>query len=358
MNGIFKPLVLGCVFAILIVAGWRVVVTGTLSSLVRLSSFTHPWSPSPTPKLYPLRKYAMDELVKRTPVGSDFSIQKLSDMAEFEAPSEQTFIERTFSFETDGRRVSGRLSAPSVSGTYPVIIMIRGYVDQESYETGIGTARTANYFAEQGYVTLAPDFLGYGASDESLGGLEDRFLTYTTVMDLISLMPNLNAVFEASDIAQTKVDPEQIGIWAHSNGGQIAMTVLATVGADYPTVLWAPVSKAFPYSVLYYSDEAPDEGKALRKLIADFELDYDINKYSFTQYLDRIKAPIRIHQGTADESIPVSWTNLITTKLQDANVDVETFYYDGEDHNFNQGSWERAAGASEEFYRTKLRMDN
>ena len=36
-------------------------------------------------------------------------------------------------------------------------------------------------------------------------------------------------------------------------------------------ILWAPVSKPFPYNILYYTDEAEDRGKWLRGEIAKFE---------------------------------------------------------------------------------------
>ena len=81
---------------------------------------------------------------------------------------------------------------------------------------------------------------------------EERFQTYTTAMNLL-------AGIEKWERAG------KIGIWGHSNGGQIALTVLEISQKEYPTVLWAPVSKPFPYSILYYTDEAEDRGKALRK---------------------------------------------------------------------------------------------
>ena len=42
------------------------------------------------------------------------------------------------------------------------------------------------YLSENGYITLAPDFLGYGGSDiESSNIFEARFQTYTTVLTLL-----------------------------------------------------------------------------------------------------------------------------------------------------------------------------
>ncbi|MBI4034925.1 MAG: hypothetical protein HY381_00825, partial [Candidatus Chisholmbacteria bacterium] len=42
----------------------------------------------------------------------------------------------------EGKRVSGQINVPSgnpPAGGWPVVIMLRGYVDKEVYETGLGT---------------------------------------------------------------------------------------------------------------------------------------------------------------------------------------------------------------------------
>ena len=122
------------------------------------------------------------------------------------------------------------------------------------------------------------------------------------------------------------------------------MTVLEISGKEYPTVLWAPVSKPFPYSILYYTDEAEDRGKALRKKLAEFERDYDVELYSLTNYLDSIKAPIQIHQGTLDGSVPIKWTDELVKQLK-----VDYLIYSGADHNL-VGGWSQAVQKSIDFW--------
>jgi dipeptidyl aminopeptidase/acylaminoacyl peptidase len=124
-------------------------------------------------------------------------------------------------------------------------------------------------------------------------------------------------------------DPAKVGIWGHSNGGQIALTILEILGRPLPATLWVPVSKPFPYSILYYTDEADDHGKLLRKRLADFEKDYDTELYSLTNYVDRITGPVQLHQGTSDESVPKSWSDELASGIPDINY----FTYPGADHN-------------------------
>lgn len=342
-----KPLI-GGVVAALIVA--------TAIVLLRPQLMTTPLlklGPTPTPTVAPLLKYRISELENRTPAAGHIAIASKKEEDEVQEPP---YRSRLFTFTSDGRRISGRLTLPAEPGTYPLIVMVRGYVPREIYYTGIGSERSANYLAEQGYITLAPDFLGYGESDPGpADGLEDRFATYTTLMDLLSTTDSLQGALDEAGLESTAVDLLRTGIWAHSNGGQIVLTVLAATKRPIPTVLWAPVSKPFPYSVLYYSDESEDDGYGLRRLIADFEDTYRAKDYSFTNYLDNIKAPIRIHQGTVDESIPVAWTQLITEKLTAAGVDVSTTYHDGENHNFTLGKWEETIAATDEFFQESFK---
>lgn len=235
----------------------------------------------------------------------------------------------------EGKRVSGQINVPKGEGPFPVVIMLRGYVDKEVYQTGIGTRKTAAVLVQNGFMTLAPDFLGYGESDpESNDILEARFEKIVTAMYL------LHAVCQ---LPQPKADCDKLFLWGHSNGGQIALSILAITGQAIPTSLWAPVSKPFPYSILYYSDDLSDRGKMIRKAVADFETDYNADDYSVTNYYTLIKAPLQIHQGTADESVPKSWSDQLVADLKQIMIDVTYNVYTGADHNMNP-AWNTVVG--------------
>jgi dipeptidyl aminopeptidase/acylaminoacyl peptidase len=97
--------------------------------------------------------------------------------------------------------------------------------------------------------------------------------------------------------------------------------------------LWAPVSKPFPYNILYYTDEADDQGKWLRGEIAKFEADYDVFKYSIDRHLDWIQIPLVIHQGTADDAVPVTWSRELGERLKEQGKSYTYYEYPGADHN-------------------------
>lgn len=292
----------------------------------------------------PLQKYSFESLKQRQGKSSEIYIQQVLE--------EKDIKSYLVSFKTDGKKVSGFLNTPTKPGIYPVIVMLRGYVDKKIYETGVGTKRAGEVYAKNGFVTIAPDFLGYGKSDyPSTDSLEERFQTYTTALDLLASIGNLNKTLEATNSGRIKVDPERVGIWGHSNGGHIALSVLSIVGKSYPTVLWNPVSKPFPYSVLFYTDEFDDNGKSLRKVISEFEEIYDIEKFSSVNYYSWIQSPIQIHQGANDEAVPYWWSGQLKENLKNLKKEVTYFVYPNSDHNLMPGGWQTAVEKSILFYR-------
>ncbi len=294
----------------------------------------------------PLEKYTFENLRKTKFTPSEIVLGR---------PIEETeeFISQMFYFNDNGKKVSGVLNVPVQEGDYPVIIMFRGFVPKEIYVSGVGTMRAAEVFAQNGFITLAPDFLGYGESDNpSAEPIEERFQTYTTTLSLFSSLVNLDKALDASYSATIKSDIEKIGIWGHSNGGQIALSALGITGKNYPAVLWAPVSKPFPYSILYFTDEFDDRGKALRKVVARFEEDYDVELYSPDNFYKLINAPLQIHQGVEDDAVPLRWSNELIEKLEELEKDVEYFVYNNADHNLIPDGWNTAVFRAISFYKS------
>lgn len=311
-------------------------------------------SPTPTPIPTPLSVYTFENLKSATfsavPIRLGRVIQEsdesISQMFYFTfAPNPTT---------SDTKTVSGLANIPKKTGAYPVIVMLRGYVPPGRFTSGTGTQPSAAVFVRNGFITLAPDFLGFGESDpKALDQFESRFQTYTTTLSLFAGLSRLNTTLEASYSGEIRADTTKIGVWGHSNGGHIALSTLAISGAPYPTVLWAPVSTSFPYSNLVYTDEDDDQGKAYRKDLALFEEAYDTDSFSPPTYFDWITAPLQIHQGTNDIEVPYWWSDELAKTLTDKGVEVEYHKYPGADHNLRP-AWNEVVDKSLEFYRLTL----
>lgn len=268
----------------------------------------------------------------------------------------------TFSpnFSNEQKTTTGQINIPKENYNYSIILMFRGYIDQKLYTTGTGTRPAASYFAKNGFVTIAPDFLGYASSDSESGNIfETRFQTYVTAISLLKTLEQAKNNNKPIDLGSTISDStylvtlltsyKSMNLWAHSNGGQIALTTLAVTESVYPTTLWAPVTKPFPYSVLYYTDESQDGGKFIRKELAFFEEQYNVDLYSFTNYLDKIKSPLQFHQGLGDDAIPVGWTDDIVTKLRKLDREVTYWKYPSADHNMRP-DWDTVVQRDVDFF--------
>lgn len=327
------------VFIIVIIESVYILNNGFLSNVKKI--------PQPTPLLaytFTNLKKTKFPLTKITfgPVVSE-NADSLSRMFYFSVPKTPN------SRETE--KVSGLCNIPKKPGNYPVIIMFRGFVPDNIYKPGVGTQPAASVFVKNGFITLAPDFLGFGQSaSPSPDSFENRFQTYTTALTLLSSLPTLNDGLDEIYSGSITADLGKIGIWGHSNGGHIAIATLEISGVTYPTVLWAPVSASFPYSILYYTDESDDQGKALRRVLAGFEQLYDTDQFSPPNYYTWIKAPLEINQGTSDQEVPVWWSDDLTAKLKKDNIDVTYFTYPGADHNLLPSGWSDAVSNSIDFY--------
>lgn len=287
----------------------------------------------------PLEKYTFKNLQKQKFGGSRIELDKVID-------DEKLFTSHLFSLTTDNKKVSGVANVPKRDGKLPVVVMLRGFAEKENYTPGTGTKNSSRAFARNGFITLAPDFLGYGESaSPSADVFEERLQKYTTTLDLLASISSL-----------PQADPDRVGIWGHSNGGQIALSVLEITGRAYPTVLWAPVSKPFPYSILYYTDEYDDRGKLLRKALARFEKDYDVEKYDPTLFYKWINSEIliQLHQGGADDAVPREWSDTLYNQLTELKLEVDYYTYPAEDHNFTQGSWQTVINRNVIFFKNNL----
>jgi len=242
------------------------------------------------------------------------------------------------------KTVTGLINIPNDQEKHPIALMIRGYVNQETYTIGEGTKRDGEFLANNGYITIAPDFLGYAGSDSEASNIfESRFQTYTTVESIINSFDSIESW-----------DNKNIFVWGHSNGGQIALTLLEITRKDLPTVLWAPVSKPFPYSVLYYTDESDDNGKFIRSQLANFENLYDADLYSLTNYFDYITAPIQLNHGTADDAVPKEWSDNLAKVLKSKDLDTTYYTYPGANHNLSPG-WDTAIQRTLSFFNSHLK---
>lgn len=368
---VFSLITVGLVMFVLGAAGmWA--INRSASTIELISPLVGKGTETPPPNPYP--KYSFSQLEQRQFTPGAIRIESLID-------SQPTYASFLVSWdvpdlETGTRsKVTGQLNIPQGNGPFPVIVMLRGYAEKEIYSTGLGTRNAAAVLARSGYITIAPDFMGYGGSDpESNDILLARFSRPLTVLQLLrnldtlslerpsdpgssTLTSSSSAIRYAPDFTTARLfDTQHIGMWGHSNGGQIALSVLEISNRAIPTTLWAPVSMPFPFSVLYYTDESPDGGKYLRKQLAHFEftLGNDPDEFSVLHQPERILGPIQIHQGGTDDAVPMEWSQHLLDTLDEATVEATLFKYPAADHNL-QPNWDEVVQRDLVFFEKSLR---
>lgn len=286
------------------------------------------------------------EMVRKEMPYDKYSFERLAQRGGIASPIEVSG--NNFFYKSEGRRISGEINYPvtTASNKMPVIVMARGYVDKENYKTGVGTHNAAVVYAKSGYITLAPDFSGYGESDpEDETALGARLIKPVEILDLIASLKTL-----------PQADLTQVYLWGHSNGGQIMLSVSEVTGMRplegvtlKGLTLWAPVSKPFPYNILYYTDEADDQGKWLRGEIAKFERDYDVFLYSIDHYLDKVTLPIQLHQGSSDDAVPKKWSDELSKSLEEKEKQINYYVYPGADHNMKP-NWNTVVSRDVEWF--------
>ncbi len=296
----------------------------------------------PEVRVLPYEKYSIENLTKRSYKPVKIEYGPIIEKAEWGES-------RMFYYVSEGRRISGIYNEPKFTHMpRGKVVMARGYVEKDVYKSGMGTRNVAIYFAKNGYETYAPDFSGYGESDkEDENALGARLVKPVEILDLIASMSTVRPIY----------------LWGHSNGGQIMLTVAEVLGKTkvgmgdegggvwgvQGLTLWAPVSKPFPYNILYYTDDASDSGKWLRGEIANFEKDYDVFKYSIDRYISAINMPLQIHQGGLDEAVPKKWSDDLVKALREEEKEVKYFTYPASDHNMKP-TWDSVVARDLEFF--------
>ncbi len=313
----------------------------------------------PEPK--PLLEYTIPTLRQRQYSASHLTLEKVLTAA-------PNYTSYTFAFNTLGKRMTGVINVPTVAppASTSAIVMLRGYVPPANYQPGVGTKNAAAVLATEGYITVAPDFFGYGESDPEFSDpWLSRFSKPVEVIELLKTLTGEPVVIPTGleDQPPTAITGpirmNQIGLWGHSNGGQIALSVLEILGSSIPTTIWAPVTAPFPYSILFFSDEELDEGKSARWELAKFEKIYDVFDFTVTQHLDLLQAPLLIHHGIADDTAPVAWSDEFVARLKAENerrsasqlplIDYQYFRYPGADHNLQPG-WDTVVSRDLKFF--------
>jgi len=225
--------------------------------------------------------------------------------------------------------ITGVMHIPYGEGPFPVVILNHGYIPPERYWSGADTWRAADYLASRGYLTIAPDYRGWGGSDSG-----PSFFRTGLLIDVVNLVSSLPSVSQA--------DHRQLGMWGHSLGGGLTTKAITIDQRIKAAVLYGPISGDDGENMRRWPDWRrvdPQDPLWLpyRQAVRDQAF---LQRTSPINYFDLVTAPVQIHQGTADDTTPPRWAEAIRDALLAAGKEVEYYAYEGQGHAFQGESWE------------------
>lgn len=264
---------------------------------------------------------SLQALMNQTFDGRDLQLGAV--LAENEA-----YTRYTITYRSGELRISGIMNIPKGPGPFPVLILNHGHIDTAVYTNGRGLKREQDWLARHGYAVLHTDYRNHAFSDDDdenemkfrLGYAEDA----------------INAVLAVRAAKLPTLDPSRIGMLGHSMGGGVTLnTLVIQPELVDAAVLFAPVSVDARLNYERWTTRRPERAQAMRERYGSPEENPEFwDGISASTYLSRVQTPVLIHHGTADESVPLAWSEDLTTRLQAASKDVTFHTYPGEPHEF------------------------
>jgi len=226
---------------------------------------------------------------------------------------------------------------------FPLLVLNHGYIDPEIYTNGRGLRREQDYLARRGYVVMHIDYRNHAESDKDPQNDLELRLGYAE--------DAINAVLAVKNSGLDFIDAEKVGMLGHSMGGGVTLNAMVIrpeiVSA---AVLFAPVSGDQRKNFDEWVRERTDLAAMILDHYGTFDEDPEFwDNASAKSFYDRFTAPVQIHHGTEDESVPLAWSEELQADLQTAGRDSALYVYDGEPHEFI-GDWPLVMQRTVEFF--------
>jgi dipeptidyl aminopeptidase/acylaminoacyl peptidase len=254
------------------------------------------------------------------------------------------------SYKSDDLKIYGLLTIPhSLKPTngFPTIVFLHGYINPKQYITTQDYVASQDGLAQNNFITFKPDLRGHGQSE---GTADGAHFSPSYVID------TLNAISALKTYSQT--DPTKIGVWGHSNGGEIALRAMVISKDIKASVLWAGVVGSFQDMLETYNHKIPFMKRSTPDLIIQYGIP-SVNPDFWEliepyNYLSNISAPTQLHHGTADEQVPIELSQSLASALKESGKFVELYEYHNANHNFTGNSFGLALQRSVTFFKKNL----
>jgi len=294
-----------------------------------LPSLTPTITPTSTPTPHPMSILAQRQ---RSYPGSEIVIEETLE------PGDN--YNRYYAYYlSEGLKIYALLTVPEGDpppGGWPAIVFNHGYIPPDVYVT---TERYINYvdqLARHGYIVFRIDYRGHDRSEGEARGAYG-YPDYST--DVLNALASLKAY--------PLVDPGRIGMWGHSMGGFLTLRAMVISPDVKAGVIWAGVVASYPDMLSRWRrSDGPTptpNPSATRRWRSSWVEQYGTpeenpqfwTSISANSYLSDLSGPIQLHHGTADESVPLEFSESLYQQLQEAGKTAELYTYPGDNHNIS-----------------------
>jgi dipeptidyl aminopeptidase/acylaminoacyl peptidase len=241
-------------------------------------------------------------------------------------------------YESEGLRIYGLLTIPDgemPATGWPAIVFNHGYIPPDVYRTTERYIAYVDNLARSGYIVYRIDYRGHDRSDGEASG------AYGSPGYLVDVM---NAVSALQAFPQA--DPQRIGMWGHSMGGYLTLRAMVISPAIKAGVIWAGVVASYPDMISRWrrgSGPTPTPPATSRRWrdawMAEFGSPEQNPQFwaaiSANSYLADVSGPLQLHHGTADEDVPMEFSETLAVQLQAAGKMYEFYAYEGDNHNIS-----------------------
>ena len=294
-------------------------------------------TPLPTPTLKPYEQYTIDYLRRRTYGGGKIEVLEMLEDADL-------YTSYSIRYPSDGLNIYGFVNIPKGEGPFPVIVSVHGYAPYGSYNVLDTLADLAIPLAENGFIVVRPGLRNHPPSDSGDNLL--RVGMSVDVLNLIALLKDRASL--PPELASA--NPERMGLWGNSLGGEISLRVL-TVSPD--------IKAAVLYSSMSGNQEM--NSRQLYRIIQDSQFQDDaqvpielMDRISPMYFYHLVSAAVQLNHGLEDTTAPISWAVETCSFLESAGVFVQCVYYPDAGHVFNRSNYEKLFVNALEFYRLHL----
>jgi uncharacterized protein len=287
---------------------------------------------TPTATPLPLNPLQIEYLRERDYPGSDVTIeQTLTPGANY-----KRYIA---SYRSDGLKIYALLTVPDgpkPATGWPVIIFNHGYIPPQIYRTTERYVAYVDAIARSGYIVFKSDYRGHGSSE---GQAEGGYSGPEYTIDVLNALASMKRYPDA--------DPNRIGMWGHSMGGQITLRAMVVSKDIKAGVIWSGVVGT--YTDLMYNWHHRTTGEYVptqrdrhwRQDLFDTYGTPEQNpqfwaSVSPNSYVSDLSGPLQLHHDVNDGEVPFAFSQELFDEVEAVGGTVELYKYPGDDHNLTQ----------------------